>query len=247
MSGERFTTPVWTALDINGDPLPGAKLYFYTDGTTNPKSTYSDVDLTTANSNPVEADAAGRFTTDIFLANSTYRVKLTDSSDEQIWQKDDVNNIVLNTTTGVLPFPGMIVPFFGTQVQLDVWLGASWFVCDGNNGTPNLDEKYIKGTTNIAGVGITGGANLLTTTGTVVDHTLTVDELPSHDHGAGTNSVDTAPRTGGGGILVGSTPGTPYPGEAVGGGQPHDHSLTMDQHNNEPAYYQLIWLYYGGS
>ena len=84
---DRFIPPVLTALDDNGDPLSGAKLYFYESGTTTAKNTYSNMGLTTANSNPVVADSAGRFG-DIFLSSGTYKVILKTSADATVWTRD---------------------------------------------------------------------------------------------------------------------------------------------------------------
>ncbi len=247
---ERYITPVQSYFDDNGDPLAGARLYFYDNNTTNPKNTYSDVDLTTVNPNPVEADGAGRFTADIFLETSSYRVELRDSSDVVIWTKDDVNNVTGATASGATPNAGAVWAFFGTQTQLNVYLADGWFICDGNNGTPNLDESYIKGTTNVAGIGITGGNNLITPTGTVEDHTLTIDQIPAHDHDAeGSPNYTLVGRIVSGVGTPGGQPGTilQFADMAeIGGDQPHNHSLTMDQESNEPQYTQLVWLYYPG-
>ena len=84
---DRFIPPVLTALDDNGDPLSGAKLYFYESGTTPAKNTYSNMGLTTATSNPVVADSAGRFG-DIFLSSGTYKVILKTSADATVWTRD---------------------------------------------------------------------------------------------------------------------------------------------------------------
>lgn len=90
-----FFTPVFRALDSNGDPISGAKLNFYETGTATPQNTYptaADRDAATnANANPVVADANGYFGR-IFLETDTkYRVQLTDASDVQIWQEDLVD------------------------------------------------------------------------------------------------------------------------------------------------------------
>lgn len=50
-----------TVLDINGNPVSGAKICTYVAGTTTPATTYSDVTLMTANANPLRADASGRW------------------------------------------------------------------------------------------------------------------------------------------------------------------------------------------
>lgn len=85
----RFILPTWQVFDGNGDPLAGAKLYFYDTGTLDAKNTYSDNALSTPNANPVVADSAGRFG-DIFLEAGTYRVVLKDSNDVEIWDRDPV-------------------------------------------------------------------------------------------------------------------------------------------------------------
>lgn len=79
-----FTLPV-----ITRDP--GDKLYFFATGTSTPQNTYSDAGLTTPHDNPVEADAGGEFPV-IYMDPSlpAYRVRLTDSNDVQVWQKDNV-------------------------------------------------------------------------------------------------------------------------------------------------------------
>lgn len=61
---------------------PGSKLYFYLTETSTPASTYQDIDLSTAHSNPVVADADGYFDP-IYLDASLgdYRYTLTDADD----------------------------------------------------------------------------------------------------------------------------------------------------------------------
>lgn len=93
----RFALPRIQVFDANGVPLSGAKLNFYQAGTTTRLDTYSDTDLTTANANPVVADAAGRFG-DIFLQAQDYNVVLTDSADVTIWSADPVAGTI--DTTG---------------------------------------------------------------------------------------------------------------------------------------------------
>lgn len=67
-------------LDDNGDPLSGGKLYFYETGTSTPKNTYSDSALSTANTNPVILNSAGRLDVDIWGEEET-KITVTDSAD----------------------------------------------------------------------------------------------------------------------------------------------------------------------
>ena len=87
----RFAMPREAEYGSNGEPLSGAKLYFYQTQTTSPNDTFSDDGLTVANTNPVIADAAGRFG-DIFLKNEDYKVVLTDSDDVTIFTADPVRS-----------------------------------------------------------------------------------------------------------------------------------------------------------
>lgn len=75
----RLMDPYFTVLDSNGDPVSGALLNAYESGTTTRLDTFSDEGLTSANANPVVADAAGRFG-EIWLKEQDYKVVITDAS-----------------------------------------------------------------------------------------------------------------------------------------------------------------------
>lgn len=90
-------------LDNSGAPLSGGFLAFYDTGTTNPRNTWSDKALTSLNANPVPLDSAGRANTEIWGSGS-YRVRLYDSGMNQVYQRDNVDELVtgsgLPTQTG---------------------------------------------------------------------------------------------------------------------------------------------------
>ena len=75
-------------LDNAGDPLSEGKLYFYESGTTTPKTTYSDVNNSIPNTNPVLLSAAGR-QPNIFF-DGVAKVILTDNDDVQLIVRDPV-------------------------------------------------------------------------------------------------------------------------------------------------------------
>ena len=58
-----------------------------------------------------------------------------------------------------------------------MWNGAAapagWAICDGGNSTPDLRDKFIVGAGNSYGLAQTGGAS---------EVTLTVDQMPAHNH-----------------------------------------------------------------
>lgn len=79
-----------TLVDGNGAPYAAAKAYFYETGTTTPKNTYSNAGLTSANTNPVVADADGRFG-DIYLIAGRYKVVYATAADVTIDTLDPVD------------------------------------------------------------------------------------------------------------------------------------------------------------
>lgn len=93
----RYINPVETILDNNGDPIVGAKLVFYEPGTTTKKTIYSDAGFATPITNPVTADANGRYT-NIFL-EGIYKVVQQDATGTpdtddgaEIWSRDPVGD-----------------------------------------------------------------------------------------------------------------------------------------------------------
>jgi hypothetical protein len=93
---DRFILPYFNAFsDVTGLVIPGARLFFYTTGTSNKKDTYSDAGLTTPNPNPVVANSAGRFG-DIYLSQGDYKVVLAPAGTDDpptapIWTADPVS------------------------------------------------------------------------------------------------------------------------------------------------------------
>lgn len=74
--------------DDAGDPLGSGKLYFYNTGTTTPKTTFSDVNLSIPNTHPVVLTASGRQPNIFFNGNA--KAILTDKNDVQILARDPV-------------------------------------------------------------------------------------------------------------------------------------------------------------
>ena len=96
MAGTGTTMPYvalqWFTND--GDPAASYKLFTYEAGTTTKLNTYTDVDLTVANANPVVLDASGRAT--VFLSPASYKFVLasptdTDPPASPIWTRDNIS------------------------------------------------------------------------------------------------------------------------------------------------------------
>ncbi len=89
---------------------------------------------------------------------------------------------------------GVIVMWSGPLATIP----TNWALCDGSNGTPDLRDKFILGATNSSDIGQTGGNH---------SYSLTVDQLPSHNHTGTTNN--TTPSL----TFIGSTGTTSSNGE----------------------------------
>lgn len=118
---------------------------------------------------------------------------------------------------------------FSSPLSIDIgvitaWAGGlgnippGWFLCDGTNGTPDLQDKFIVATGPIFSVGDEGGA-------ITHDHDFTSD-LHDHDLVAGDDIQA----------------GTPFPPKVATGAA----SGTTDPKNNLPTYYALAYIQYQG-
>jgi len=88
----RIIDPLEQFFDDAGNPLIEGLLYFYETGTNTPLDTFSDVNLTTPNTNPVQLTASGRCP-NTYGYNQLYRVVLKSSADVQIMQRDNVGSL----------------------------------------------------------------------------------------------------------------------------------------------------------
>ena len=121
-----------------------------------------------------------------------------------------------------------------------MWSGSviptGWLLCNGENGTPDLRDRFIVGSGNSYNIGDTGGSK---------EVTLTEEQIPAHKHSFNYYNSDVYTS----GYALGVSPGTsadnfvkPY-GTRVsstqnlinntGGGQAHE---------NRPPYYALAFI-----
>lgn len=141
-----------------------------------------------------------------------------------------------NIYNGIIPIGGIIL-----------WSGAlpslpdSWKLCDGNNGTIDLRDKFIVCSGGLYNTGATGGATTVT---------LNVNEIPAHSHEITDpgHSHDVEIPTGvqgqvpsDGGQNVSKPPGAGETSGATTG-------ITINQtggggaHENMPPYYALAYI-----
>ena len=85
-----FANKLQTFFDANGNPLSGGKIYAYADGTSSLLNTYSNSALSSANTNPVVLNSAGKPPQNIYLSAAAYRLELYTSADVLVAQAADV-------------------------------------------------------------------------------------------------------------------------------------------------------------
>ena len=94
-----------------------------------------------------------------------------------------VGNIIDSSGNASAFVTGMIILWYGNTGNIP----GGWVLCDGNNSTPDLRDRFVIGAGNNFTAGNTGGNNLLT---------LTEANLPSHRHFVVSNSFGGQNRTG---------------------------------------------------
>lgn len=180
----------------DGLPLNAGKIHTYQAGSTTPFATYTDVNGLIANTNPIILGTSGRPPSEIWLQDGYfYKFILTDSSDVTIQTYDNLYGIIGTAPTPATPTPaGVIVLWSGSIGSIP----AGWVLCNGNNGTPDLRDRFVVGAGSTYSVDATGGS----ADAIVVSHTHTATSVvtdPGHTH-----TLD-SPRQPAGGVIGGST------------------------------------------
>lgn len=165
--------------DDNGVPLAGGLIYTYQAGSSTPLVTYTDNGGTIPNANPIVLDASGRTPQQIWLLTGySYKFVLQNADAVLIQTLDNIYPILQNAPTSAPAIPsGGIIIWSGSTGSIP----ATWYLCDGTNGTPDLRDRFIVGAGNTYAVNATGGsANAV-----VVSHTHTATSVvtdPGHAH-----------------------------------------------------------------
>lgn len=135
----------------------------------------------------------------------------------------EVSNVVQADTfegRGMIPVGG-ILPWTGEIGNIP----TGWSLCDGQNGTPDLRNRFVVGVGGGYYPGETGGAKRVT---------LTVDQIPSHTHGYSYFTKDTA-----GYALVSDNDHLWKGGDSS---QTSSTTGSGQSHENRPPFYALCFI-----
>ncbi len=165
-----------------------------------------------------------------YALHSNTAENITVKSDAEFSVKIGSNKQLIVNSNEIKSIIGTTEYYMVPKGAIIIWSGAidkipnGWVLCDGTNGTPNLTDRFILGAGNSYSVGAVGGE---------AEHTLTVNEMPSHNHttqwldyqgGSGSGLRDPVNPTTGGYYI---------PTSYTGGNTPH---------NNMPPYYALCYI-----
>jgi len=135
-----------------GIPLSGGQINTYQAGSTTPLTTYTDSTGTVANSNPIVLGTSGRPPNEIWLNNGySYKFVLSDASSNVIATYDNLYGIPSSTSSSSTLPSGSIILWSGSIGSIP----SGYYLCNGSNGTPNLQDTFIVGAGNSYSVNAT--------------------------------------------------------------------------------------------
>jgi microcystin-dependent protein len=175
---------------------------------------------------------------------------------------DQMNNLTSRATEGLVIYNTSYHAFYffyNTKWQavgsprgtIVMWSGAlnaipeGWVLCDGNNSTPDLRNRFIVGAGAAYGVGNTGGANTVTlTVNQMPSHTHSISAAPDHQHfvrevsrgeegNSGTDQSVGSYNEGGADKWTSPAGGHTHTIGTAGNNEPHE---------NRPPYYALAYI-----
>jgi hypothetical protein len=224
--------------DDNGVPLAGGLIYTYQAGSSTPLVTYTTNAGTIANANPIVLDAAGRVPQEIWLLTGySYKFVLQNANAVLIQTLDNIYPILQNAPASAPAIPtGCITLWSGSTGSIP----ATWYLCDGTNGTPDLRNSFIVGAGSTYAVNATGGsADAIVVTHT---HTATVTD-PQHTHGGNSVALGAGAsfQAAGGGI---ASPAA-LPSASTGISVTNANAGVSGTNANLPPYYALAYIMKG--
>jgi hypothetical protein len=192
-------TPKMQFESAAGVPLSGGKVYTYAAGTTTPQATYTDYTGGTPNANPIILNSRGEAA--IWLGAASYKFKLTDANDVEIWTVDYISaptsgvspvlsgNVIIDSDT---PGPALKITQTGTGPVLRVQDSAD----------PDTTPFIIDNSGNV-GIGTATPSAQLETTGAAKFASATIT-TPLGIASGGTNAATAATARTNLGVAIGT-------------------------------------------
>lgn len=148
----------------------------------------SQLSTTPALNGPAGTEPIGNNAALYLQAHSAFIAQLANGSGLNIRQSLSMNNNQLkNLANGTAPTDAAtmsqlnallptrtILPWAGSVADIPAVWGSNWALCNGQNGTPNLTDKFLIGAGGTYASGATGGAT---------SYTLSIANMPTHNHG----------------------------------------------------------------
>ena len=233
-----------TMFGSTGLPLAGGQIYTYQAGSSTPLVTYTTVNGTIANQNPIILGSDGKLPNELWLQYGySYKFILQDASSNLIATYDNISGILTQIPAASPTLPtGVILIWSGSTGSIP----SGYVICDGSNGTPDLRNSFVLGAGNSYTVGQTGGS----TDAIVVSHTHTATSTstvtdPGHFHNSYGNG---APNGGGAGSALTSGGNSPLAtqsavtGITVATSTTNASTGTSGSNANMPPYYALAYI-----
>jgi hypothetical protein len=225
----------------NGEPLVGGKLDTYQAGSTTPLTTFTDSSGLIPNTNPIILGTDGRPPDTIWLSEGFfYKFVLSDADDVQIQVYDNLYGIIGVSPPAATPIPsGGIILWSGSIGSIP----AGYVLCNGNNSTPDLRDRFIVGAGSTYAVDATGGS----ADAIVVSHTHTATSVvtdPGHFHSS-TGLQDPAggaQTSFGNTVLSGSGLNTDTKTTGITVATTNASAGTSGTNANLPPYYALCYI-----
>lgn len=228
----------------NGQPNAGGLIYTYQAGSSTLLTTYTTVNGTIANTNPIVLDAYGRTPSEIWMqAGYSYKFIIQTSSAVTLQTLDNLYPILQNAPASAPTLPtGVILLWSGSLGAIP----SGYVLCDGSNSTPDLRDRFVIAAGSTYAVGATGGS----ADAIVVSHTHTATSTstvtdPGHIH-----NYNVASSTGSGGtFIVGPSAGlqngnifNALTGITVATATTNTSTGTSGTGANLPPYYALAYI-----
>jgi hypothetical protein len=220
--------------DNNGIPNAGGLIYTYQAGSSTLLSTYTTVNGTIANTNPIVLDAYGRTPNEIWMqVGYSYKFIIQTADAVTLQTLDDLYPILQSAPAVSSTFTaGMIILWSGSLGSIP----AGWVLCDGTNSTPDLRNRFVVAAGSTYAVGSTGGsADAIVVTHT---HTATVTD-PGHFHVYQMLQGSGSQFFGSGGLVSGDRNTT---SAVTGISVTNANAGTSGTNANLPPYYALAYI-----